>query len=435
MPARREDVNHSMKLHLFYGWYIVAASLVLLAFNSSVFVYGFTAFVDPIVATFGWTAAQVSMASSMRGLETGIFNPIWGAIVDRWSPRKLMLIGVIFTGAGLILLSQMTNLAIYFIGFTILGIAYSLVSGVLPNALISRWFRRDIGKANGVFYLGLGAGGVLVPVVSMIVDRISWQTTLLLSGIGFLLVGIPLSFVYRSRPEDYGLVPDGPKKENGNKSRRTTDYNFGTSVKDIFKMRAFWHIGVVTMAQNSILGAITLFAMPYLTNLGVERSVASMVVSLFTFISLFMRVPVGALADIFKKKYMIALTMAFMGIGMAVFWVIDAHSPFWVILLFCIAFGFGISGVMPLRSPILAEYFGTKNFGTVYGLNSIFVTVAGVASAPIAGWVFDTYHSYKPFWLAMIFFSAIAVVTMLMIPPVRAKTPEQAPATPGAGGR
>ena len=84
-----------MRFKLFYGWYIVGAGLVLSAYYSALYVYGFTAFINPIMATFGWSMTQLALASSMRGLETGVFNPMWGAVVDRYSPRKLLLFGVI----------------------------------------------------------------------------------------------------------------------------------------------------------------------------------------------------------------------------------------------------------------------------------------------------------------------------------------------------
>ncbi len=77
---------------VFFGWYIVAASVLLMTYNSSIFVYGFTTFVTPIAATFGWSYAQVAFASSIRGLETGTLDPLLGAEADRWPAKRLILI-------------------------------------------------------------------------------------------------------------------------------------------------------------------------------------------------------------------------------------------------------------------------------------------------------------------------------------------------------
>ena len=405
-----------MKPKLFYGWYIVIAGLVISAVNSAIFTYGFSAFINPIVATFGWTMAQVSLATSLRGLETGIFNPIWGAAVDRYSHRKLMIFGAIFTAAGIFCLSQTRNLAMYYIGFLIMGVGSSLVTGILPTTIITRWFRKDLGKATGLFYMGAGLGGVLVPVVTVIIDKLSWQTTLRYTSIVYLILGIGCAFIFRSRPEDYGLVPDGKTISDIQKLKSGNLHSdFGTSIREALKMRAFWHINGVTLFQNATISTITLYSIPYLTNLGMNRSRASLVISIFTFVSLFVRVPVGMLADVLNKKYVIAATVFLMGTGLVIFWLVGSGSPFLMIVLFGVLYGLGLGGVMVLRPPILREYFGTRNFGTIFGLSSIFITIASVLSTPIAGWIFDTYHTYKPWWLAMVIFAAIAVILMLTI--------------------
>ncbi len=165
-----------------------------------------------------------------------------------------------------------------------------------------------------------------------------------------------------------------------------------------------------------------LYTMPYLTGLGMDRATASMVVTLYTVVSLFTRIPMGMLCDVFRKSYVVALSVAFQATGVFVFGLIGGTSPFWLILLFAITYGVGLSGVMTLRGPILQEYFGTKNFGTIFGLTSVFITVASVVSPPLAGWVYDTYHDYKVWWLALAALGVVALVSILTIPPALKRT-------------
>jgi hypothetical protein len=54
---------------MFYGWYIVAASAFIGAFIGGTTMRGFTALVDPMVTTFGWSYAQISLAMTLRGVE------------------------------------------------------------------------------------------------------------------------------------------------------------------------------------------------------------------------------------------------------------------------------------------------------------------------------------------------------------------------------
>jgi MFS family permease len=373
---------------------------------------------------------QLSLANSLRGLETGIFNPIWGAAVDRYSPRKLMIFGTIFTAAGIFCLSQTRNLAMYYAGFLIVGLGGSLVTGVLPTTVITRWFSKNLGKANGIFYMGLGLGGVFVPVVTFLIDKLSWQTTLIYASIIYFVLGISYAFIIRSRPEDYGLLPDGVTISDNRTLKKGNPRNdFGTSIKQLFKMRAFWHINIVTLFQNMTMATVNLYIIPYLTNIGFSRARASLVISIFTFVSLFVRIPLGMLVDVTSKKYVIAATLFLMGVGLVIFGLIGGGSTFSTIILFGVIYGLGMGGVMVLRPPILAEYFGTRNFGTVFGVSSIFITIASISATPTAGWIFDTYHSYKPWWLAMSIFAVIAIILMLTIPRSRRKEEGSTPQT------
>jgi MFS family permease len=405
-----------LRFKLFYGWYIVAAALVMSAYYSALYVYGFTAFVNPILSTFGWSMTQLSLASSWRGLETGVFNPLWGTAVDRYSPRKLLLIGVVITALGMFVLSRTTNLAIYYIGFLIDGVGSSLVTGMIPMTVMAKWFRKDIGKANGVFSLGMALGGVLVPVVVILIGKLGWQNTLLAGAIGFLALGVPLSFLFRARPEPYGMVADGRTAEPVKGSKPAPNYDFGTKVRQAVKMRAFWHLTVVIMFQAAYLAPLQTFTLPYLSSLGMERSTAATVITVYTSLSLVFRIPMGLLGDIMRKGHVVAISVGLETAGLVVFWLMGASTPFWLILLFGLTYGIGIAGIMPLRAPVLAEYFGNRNLGSILGLTSAVITISAVASTPLAGWVWDTYHDYKPFWMAGIILGILALVAILTIP-------------------
>ena len=50
--------------------------------------YGFTAVFEPIAGELGWSYTQISLAASLRGLETGLLAPLLGLLADRWGPRR-----------------------------------------------------------------------------------------------------------------------------------------------------------------------------------------------------------------------------------------------------------------------------------------------------------------------------------------------------------
>jgi hypothetical protein len=87
---------------IFYGWYMVAASVVANTIFSAAYFQGFGVLIIPIERTFGWDRWVVSAAMSMRQLESGIISPAVGFLLDRFSARKLIFWSAVISGAGFI---------------------------------------------------------------------------------------------------------------------------------------------------------------------------------------------------------------------------------------------------------------------------------------------------------------------------------------------
>lgn len=406
---------------MFYGWYIVAASAFIGAFIGGTTMMGFTALVNPIAATLGWSYAQISLAMTLRGVESGVMNPFMGVLADRWPARRLVFIGITVIGLGLLCLSQTRSLTMFYISFVILGIGASLGMQVVPMTVIARWFRRNAGKAFGVLAAGIGAGGLLVPVVTMMVDTYGWRPFLIMLAVGVLATGIPLSFVFRNRPEDYGLLPDGKPQNGLDDSHRpqTQDVSMGADVsigvKEALKTRALWFIGIAFMLQTAGAAAVLLHVMPYLVSLEIERSMASMVAMFIAIVSIPSRFTFGWLCDIFRKSYVAVASMVFTSVGLFLFSIIDGSS-LGLIAAFVIIYGLGRGGQLTLMPPIIREYFGTKKFGTIFGLVSIFITIGAISTPPLAGWVFDTRGVYDPIWLILSGVCMLGAILMLTMP-------------------
>ena len=88
------------KSRIFYGWYIVAALFLIWTICHGLVILSFTAYIDPLTSTFGWSYTQITVAASLRSLIYVIFMLITGMIVDRWSARKLVFAGVTVASIG-----------------------------------------------------------------------------------------------------------------------------------------------------------------------------------------------------------------------------------------------------------------------------------------------------------------------------------------------
>ncbi|MBM2825373.1 MAG: major facilitator superfamily 1, partial [Dehalococcoidales bacterium] len=318
---------------------------------------------------------------------------------------------------GVIGISQASNLVMFYACFLVTGLGGAISIHMVPMTVIARWFKKNIGKASGILAMGMAIGGLFAPLLVKGIDAYGWQTLMIYLAVGILILGIPLSFLFRSRPEDYGLLPDG--KASGDVKGSSTD-DFSVGVREALKMPSFWYIGIASMFQMTALNAVALHQMPYLTSLGMGRPTAALAVTIFSLVGLVARLLFGILADIFPKKYVMALSMGLTTAGLVIFGLIDGSS-FSRVVLFAVIYGVGAGGATPLRAPVVREYFGIKHFGAIFGLIAVFTTIGSSMGAPTAGLVFDTRGVYHPVWFVIAGLTTMGTILILMLPPASRK--------------
>ncbi|HUY37598.1 MAG TPA: MFS transporter, partial [Candidatus Binataceae bacterium] len=79
------------------GWIIVGAIFVTMFFIWGGINCGAVFFV-PVLKTFGWTRAKLSVAVSIGWITGGAAGPLIGLIADRVNPKKMMIVGATITG-------------------------------------------------------------------------------------------------------------------------------------------------------------------------------------------------------------------------------------------------------------------------------------------------------------------------------------------------
>jgi MFS family permease len=107
-----------------------------------------------------------------------------------------------------------TPLQFYLVYGVLLGIGSAGMGVVVCNPSVGKWFIRKRGLAIGITTMGISFGTIaLTPMSGFIVENHGWQSGFLFLGIVTLFIGVTLSqlLLGKTRPEDYGLLPDGEK--------------------------------------------------------------------------------------------------------------------------------------------------------------------------------------------------------------------------------
>jgi MFS family permease len=399
---------------IFFGWWIVVAAFVITVYFAGGIVLGFTTIFVPIAEEMKWSYTQISAASALRGLESSLLAPLVGILVDRWGPRRLVFAAAIFIAAGCIVLSNITNLATFYLAWVIIAIGASCCSATIVMTSVANWFRKKMGITTGIVAAGVGFGGLIIPILVTLIDKYGWRDTMTYYAFGTLVLVIPLSLLFRHKPEQYGYLPDGELREEpvsvDEKAPLETVEEYIES-RDAIKSMIFWQLSIGFMLHLGMTSALTTHIMPFLQTIDLSRMRAGLVVSAYPLISIVGRIGFGWMGDRVGRKVMILIGYILMGIGYFCL-ASTFKAGTWLLIPFLIFFSTGYGGSMALRASLVRDYFGRTKFGSIFGLIMGISMLGAIMGAPLAGWVYDNWGSYQGMWYIC---TGIAVIVFLLV--------------------
>ena len=420
--STRPEPSTSRRDPVFFGWWIVLSGMTLSIYTSGVFFYGFTALFNPLRAEFGWSRAATSLAFTLQRGESGIAAPIVGILADRYGPRIIMVGGVIIAGVGMLLLSRINSLPTFYAAFFVSAVGFSAASPNVGYIAIANWFRRKRSRAMAILATGAGISGFMVGILVWLIDLTGWRSALVILGIILWIIGIPLSLLFRHRPEQYGLYPDGIKPEYvSTGAPRTPEAPF--SYSRIIRMEAFWILGIVNSLWIFAHTGVVAHIIPALTlDANASLALAAVAASAIPIFSIGGRLVMGTVADFWDKRLIMIISMGTQLIGLVV--LAMGFNSAWGIMIAMAFYGFGFGGYIPVRRALQADIFGSKDFGKVIGSMEIISLAGGLAGPVFAGWVADVRNSYQlAFWVFSLGIIA-AIALMLRAKPISPYEPE-----------
>jgi len=406
---------------IFYGWWIVLATSLIHMWGAGTFYYGFTAFFNPIVDELGWSYAATSFAASLRSIEGGIASPLVGFATDRYGARRLLVLGSFLGGLGFILLGQIQSLWSFYLIFVFLSVGSSLLFPVPGWTAVANWFVKKRGIALGALSASMGIAGLVIYLVNSLIALYGWRQTLVILGIGMWVIGIPSALVVRTRPEPYGLLPDGddalPSKqgESPESLSQQKEKQKEFTARAALRTRAFWMLAIVVTLSAAALHAVVVHIMPYLVSMEFSREAAGLTASVLILVSAMGRFVLGWLTSRLDTRYLLAFALLLQALGMVALTRVEGLG---MAALFVGLFGPGYGGVITLRLTMQAEFFGSKAFGAIQGIMMAILIIGTMASPLLAGYCFDLYGTYGPAWLVMAILLFLAIpISILVRPP------------------
>jgi MFS family permease len=390
------------------GWRVAVASGVgVFVSFASLLVYTFGIFLKPLADEFGWSREALSAAFGIAAMTVAVCSPPLGYLLDRVSPRRVIVPCLVVFGAAFASLALLTSrLWHLYAVFLVLGVVGNGTAQMAYSRAVSSWFEQRRGTALALVMSGGAIGAiVLPPAAEALVRRAGWRGAFAALGAMVLVLGVPTAARFiRERPASHGT---------------SSAVHDGSTVRDALGTRAFWIIATVlfcsSIAQNGVLAHISAL----LTDRGVSAGGGALALSAMGGASLVGRVITGWLLDRFFAARVGFALLSSAALGT---FLLSGASSLAMGVVAAVLIGLGMGGEADVTPYLLSRYFGLRSFSVLYGLTWTFYAAAGAIGPILMGRAFDATGSYEAL-LTRLALATLAVAALMLFLPRYASIP------------
>lgn len=388
-------------------WLIAAAGVLMqIALGA---VYAWSVFRIPLTRTYGWTVAQVTVAFELAILVLGFAAFAGGLWMRRVGPRRVAFAAAVLYGSGTVLAGLSHTLPLLYLTYGVLGGAGVGLAYIVPVATLLRWFPDRRGMITGIAVAGFGAGALITaPIAERLITSASVSTAFVVLGIVYLAV-VMLAASFMTNPPD-GYAPPGYRAPGGSSKISAAQNLTLRQALGTWQWYALW----LTLFLNTTAGiSIISQASPMAQEVThVSPAAAATMVGIISIGNGSGRFLWAWLSDAIGRKTVFLVMFLLQAV---VFLLLSETSSFSTlatlacIILLCYGGGFG---TMP---AFAADYFGSRDVGSIYGLMLTAWGFAGVAGPALIAHVRQSTGEYQGAMRIMALITLLSAVVPLLL--------------------
>ena len=399
------------KSPLFTPVLIAASMILLMGFGIRA---SFGLFQIPIATEFGWPRADFSLAIAIQNLAWGVGQPIFGAIAERFGDRRAIVLGAVMYSLGLVLSSFAVTpgqhqLLEILVGFGIAGTGFGIVLAIVGRAASPENRSLALGIVTG---LG-SAGQVFGPMLAQFLLRhYHWQSVFLIFAAMILCVLFALPFLRSpaktaktERDESLGTVL----------ARAFRDPSYSLIFLGFFSCG--YQLGFVTAHFPAFITEMCAAIAPgsLLAGLGISTTSAlgAVAISLIGIANIGGSIMAGWLGKSYSKKYLLAGIYTLRTIASILF-IMAPMTPASVVI-YSLVMGSLWLATVPLTSGLVAQIYGLRYMGTLYGFVFFSHQVGAFLGVWLGGRLYDITGTYTAVWWVGIGVGALSAILHLPI--------------------
>ena len=420
-----------MTQRFFYGWVVLAAAFVIITMSiGTLFTLG--VFLRPIEDSMGWSRSGIGAIGLFNWIVMGAGGVVSGFVSDRLGTRRVVVVGAVLLGLGLVLSSYVQQVWQLYVTFGLLVGAGVSAFYVPLTVLAIKWFEGRRGMAAAVVSAGNGLGILaLAPLSRWLINEFDWRVAFLVLGNLAWVVVLPTALLLRppagGQPE--GRLPFTSSSLPNAGAQKWPPHSPSGGQPSPWATWPFWAIALTHFCCCAAHSGPLFHLVSHAMDQGVARMAAAGILGASGLTSIFGRIGTGMVADRVGAKRTLLSALSLQATLIFLYLFAGTESALWTLSL---AFGVAYGGAMPLYAVVTREYFGERILGTAYG-GVFFISCIGMGlGSYVGGAIHDLLGSYQ--WL---FLGSSAIGTMAIVLGVTLRAPGAAAVprpSPALGG-
>jgi MFS family permease len=346
---------------------------------------------------------QSGLAIGIQMLMWGLTGPIFGAIADKYGGHKAISLAFIFYILGVYFLYSGPNTGFFFqidLGILIgIGLGGTAIS--IPMSIVGKHFPLSNRTIAMSIVTAVGSFGYFVSPLytNYSLTNNGWVDTLFVFML-VLILGLVMSFFVRSPS-----LAQSPEKPN--------DQSTMNALREAFQNKSYLFLTAGFFVCGFHITLVGTHVPVYIADRGLEGWTAAAILSLIGLFNIFGSLTSGYLSTKISKKVILSALYFLRGISICFFIFLPPSniSSF----IFGATFGFLWLATVPATSGIVAQMFGTKYLGLLYGIVFLSHQIGSFLGAYLGGLFHDLYGSYDYAWYLAIVLSIFAAIIHLPI--------------------
>ena len=347
----------------------------------------FGLFLQPITGDLGWGRELFAFSLALQSLMWGLAQPFAGMVADRYGSGRVLVAGAAVYVLGLAVMAQTSEAWHFHLGAGVLiGLALSATSFAVVLSAVGRLVSPERRGITFGIVTAIGSFGqfAMVPVGQSFLAAYGWSTAFLLLAACALLMA-PLAAALTGRQ---------PAQEGAG------DQGLRQALVEAARHSGFRYLTLGFFVCGFQVTFIAVHLPASLADSGVPTSIAAWALSLIGLFNVVGSLGCGILGDRFSKKYL----LSFLYFARAVTIVVFLWMPLGTVsvLVFASVMGLLWLGTVPLTSELVAQIFGTRHMGTLFGIVFFSHQLGSFLGVWLGGYLYDAVGSYTPVWWAAV---------------------------------